>query len=44
MEDNEMMNIKEVNRLLEWLKAHGHTAEESAECLRYIEGTEKPQA
>ena len=44
MEDNEMMNIKEVNRLLDWLKAHGFSAEEAAECLHYIEGTDKPKA
>ena len=30
------MTAKETARLIEWLMAHGHTAEEAAECIKYI--------
>lgn len=30
------MNAKEAARLIDWLKEHGHTADEAAECIKYI--------
>lgn len=35
-EDQDMMNIKEVARLIEWLKSKGFTAEEITDCINYI--------
>lgn len=36
------MTTKEVDRLIEWLKANGHTAEDAAHCIKYIaENTEE---
>lgn len=25
-----------INRLIEWLRAHGHTSDEIVECIEYI--------
>ena len=30
------MTVKEIDRLSEWLKANGHTAEEVLLCVKYI--------
>ena len=35
MERNDM-SVKEIDRMADWLKAHGHTAEEVTECIKYI--------
>lgn len=43
MDEDMSMTAKEVNRLADWLKAHGHTAEEILECVKYITGTELPK-
>lgn len=32
-----------VNRLIEWLKAHGHTSDEIVECIEYITGDNHPK-
>lgn len=41
MED---MESKTVARLIEWLKNHGHTADEIVECIEYITtGKEKAE-
>ena len=39
----EELTTKEVDRLIDWLKANGHTAEEAAECIKYIAGTQDPK-
>ena len=43
MDEEMSMTAKEVTRLADWLKAHGHTAEEILECVKYITGTEPPK-
>ena len=43
MSENMSMTAKEATRLADWLKAHGHTAEEAIECMKYITGTQEPQ-
>ena len=35
------LNIREIDRLIEWLKAHGHSAEEAAECIEFIASCEE---
>ena len=30
------MTATEAERLIDWLTAHGHTAEDAAECIKYI--------
>ena len=37
-----MMNIKEIARLTEWLKANGHTDTEIIECIQYINKSQPP--
>lgn len=32
----ENMTTNEVDRMAEWLKANGHTAEEILSCIKYI--------
>lgn len=32
------MNSKETDRLIEWLIANGHTAEQATHCIKYIAG------
>ena len=36
MKDGDSMTATEAARLIEWLEAHGHTAQESTECIKYI--------
>lgn len=42
MSESVSMNAKEVDRLAEWMKANGHTAEEVLECIKYIAGNTAP--
>jgi hypothetical protein len=37
MEDD-VMTAKEMARLADWLKAHGHSDKDAIECLKYIAG------
>ena len=37
------MTIKEVDRLIDWLVAHGHTTDEARECIKHIAGTAEPK-
>jgi hypothetical protein len=30
------MTTREIDRLIEWLKANGHSAEDAAACIKYI--------
>ncbi len=42
MED-ETLTVKEIDRLIECLKANGHSAEDAAWCIKYISGnTQNP--
>ncbi|MDO4345328.1 MAG: hypothetical protein Q4C50_11050 [Eubacteriales bacterium] len=41
MEDMEKVTV---NRLIEWLKEHGHTSDEIVECIEYITGDKKKEA
>lgn len=34
--ENKEMDKTAVNKLIEWLENHGHTAEEVVECIKYI--------
>lgn len=36
MEGENSMTATETARLIEWLMAHGHSAEEAIECIKYI--------
>ena len=36
------MTATETDRLCDWLKAHGHTAEEALQCIKYIAGRSEP--
>lgn len=40
----EEMEKVTVNRLIEWLRAHGHTSDEIVECIEYITGDKKKGA
>ena len=42
MKEDDQMNTKEVDKLIEWLIAHGHTYEEAHDCIKYIASTSKP--
>ena len=33
---NEEMTTREIDRLIEWLTANGHTFEEAAACIKFI--------
>lgn len=37
------MTATETARLIEWLEAHGHTAEEAIECIKYIANAQEPK-
>lgn len=41
--EEQSMTATETARLIDWLIAHGHTAEEATQCIRYIAGV-KPNA
>jgi hypothetical protein len=36
MKEVESMTAKETDRLADWLKSHGHNAEEVLDCIKYI--------
>lgn len=36
------MTAAEADRLADWMKANGHTAEEVLECIKYIAGNSAP--
>ena len=36
MKEADSMSAKEMDRLSDWLKSHGHTAEEVLDCLKDI--------
>lgn len=36
------MTANETARLIDWLIANGHTAEQATECIKYIAGTQEP--
>ena len=42
MKEGDLMTAKEVDLLIDWLVAHGHTLEEARECIKHIAGTDKP--
>ncbi len=42
MDEEMSMTAKEAARLTDWLKAHGHTAEEADDCIKYIVGMQPP--
>ena len=42
MEEVEIMTAKEMDRLAEWLKSHGHTAQDVLDCLKYIAQDKTP--
>ncbi len=44
MKDGDSMTATEAARLIEWLEAHGHTAEEVTECIKYIAAYPAPAA
>lgn len=37
----ENLTVKEIDRLCDWLKAHGHTEEEILKCIKHIANNEK---
>lgn len=37
------MTAKEADRLAEWLKANGHSAEDVLKCIKYIAGNTAPE-
>lgn len=38
------MTTRELDRLADWLKAHGFTAEQVLDCVKYITGAQPPAA
>ena len=36
------MTAKETARLIDWLAAHGHTAEDATACIKFIADAEAP--
>lgn len=42
MEEDGSMTAIEAARLIDWLLANGHTAEEATQCIKYIAGTPAP--
>ena len=40
---NPSMTAPETARLIDWLIANGHTAEEAMQCIKYIAGTQEPR-
>lgn len=36
MKEADSMSAKEMDRLSDWLKSHGHTADDVLDCLKYI--------
>lgn len=42
MEVETPMTATEADRLADWLKANGHSAEEVLQCIKYIAGAQNP--
>lgn len=42
MKGDESMTATETARLIDWLIANGHSAEEATQCIKYIAGTPAP--
>lgn len=42
MKGDESMTATETARLIEWLMANGHTADEATQCIKYIAGMQVP--
>lgn len=38
MKGDESLTVKEIDRLVDWLKANGHTDSEATQCIKYIAG------
>lgn len=43
MEEVDIMTAKQLDRLADWLKSNGHTAEEVLDCLKYIAQDRAPR-
>ena len=43
MESEMGMSIKEVTRLIDWLKANGHTDADATDCIKYIANESEPK-
>ena len=37
------LTAAEAARLIDWLKANGHSAEDATECIKYIAGQQEPK-
>lgn len=37
------LTATETARLIDWLKANGHTADQALECIKYIAGAQEPK-
>lgn len=42
MKGDESMTATEAARLIDWLMAHGHTAEEATQCIKFIAASPVP--
>ena len=42
MKGDESLTATETARLIDWLIANGHTAEQATECIKYIAGVPAP--
>nr|DAI72121.1 MAG TPA: hypothetical protein [Caudoviricetes sp.]DAL89722.1 MAG TPA: hypothetical protein [Caudoviricetes sp.] len=42
MKEADSMSAKEMDRLSDWLKSHGHTADDVLDCLKYIAQDKTP--
>lgn len=42
MKGDESLTATETARLIDWLIANGHTAEEATQCIKYIAGAPAP--
>lgn len=42
MKEADSMSAKEMDRLSDWLKGHGHTADDVLDCLKYIAQDKTP--
>lgn len=43
MKEADSMSAKEMDRLSDWLKSHGHTADDVLDCLKYIAQDKTPR-
>lgn len=42
MKEADSMSAKEMDRLSDWLKSHGHTPDDVLDCLKYIAQDKTP--